>query len=156
MSDTNYVLCKCTGGQRNSWNQSNQFAKKNSLKYFPWKIKLQQEKISEIDSFHFTILKIPDPLWNVYLVFLVLVFQLPILIFFLSCSFHVYLIISIHNCRFINSQVKSFLLSWIKLIKQKLLKKKIWNDKQWCQILGEKTDSKLKQTKYRLSRFTFF
>jgi len=36
--------------------------KKNSLKYFPWKIKLQQEKISEIDSFHFTILKIPDPL----------------------------------------------------------------------------------------------
>ena len=40
----------------------NQFAKKNSLQYFPWKIKLQQEKISEIDSFHFTILKIPDPL----------------------------------------------------------------------------------------------
>jgi len=36
--------------------------RKNSLKYFPWKIKLQQEKISEIDSFHFTILKIPDPL----------------------------------------------------------------------------------------------
>ena len=38
------------------------FLKKIYLKYFPWKIKLQQEKISEIDSFHFTILKIPDPL----------------------------------------------------------------------------------------------
>jgi len=36
--------------------------RKNSLKYFPWKIKLQQEKISEIDSFHFTISKITDPL----------------------------------------------------------------------------------------------
>ena len=33
------------------------FPKKIYLKYFPWKIKLQQEKISEIDSFHFTILK---------------------------------------------------------------------------------------------------